>query len=328
VTDLSIVILSWNSLEVLESCLQSIEREVLSRRDDGRLEVETIVVDNGSTDGTVAAVRERYPFVELISLDENLGFARGNNVGLRRACGRLAVLLNSDTVVKRDGLEACVRYLDAHPDVGVVGPQLLNSDGSKQNCVHNYPSLVTEIVPKGLLEALWPRRFPSKRYAHATPLDVQAVIGACLVVRREVLEQVGLMPEDYFFFMEETDWCYRIRRAGWRIVHVPDAALALPVLPQASRGGPGGGRDGPARVQGGPLRARGPSASLDEPRPRTLADALDRSLVAPARLPRRLGARSPGLGGNDVRLLEIGDLLSQALGSGSSPERVDGGLAC
>jgi GT2 family glycosyltransferase len=225
VTDLSIVIVSWNSLDVLESCLQSIEREVLSRADDGRLEVETIVVDNDSTDGTVAAVRERYGFVELISLDDNLGFAGGNNVGLRRARGRLAVLLNSDTVVKRDGLEACVRYLDAHPDVGVVGPQLLNSDGSKQNCIHNYPSLVTEIVPKGLLEALWPRRFPSKRYAHESPFDVQAVIGACLVVRREVLEQVGLMPEDYFFFMEETDWCYRIRRAGWRIVHVPDAAI-------------------------------------------------------------------------------------------------------
>jgi GT2 family glycosyltransferase len=186
--------------------------------------------------------------------------------------------------VRRDGLEACVRYLDAHPDVGVVGPQLLNADGSKQNCVHNYPSLVTEIVPKGLLETLWPRRFPSKRYTHATPFDVQAMIGACLVVRREVLEHVGLMPEDYFFFMEETDWCYRIRRAGWRIVLVPDAAVVhlhgasskkrmpvetrtLPVLPQASRGGPGGGRDGPARVQGGPLRARGPSASLDAPRP-------------------------------------------------------------
>ncbi len=223
--DLSIVIVAWNSLHVLESCLQSIEREVLSRQDEGRLEVETIVVDNGSTDGTVAALRERYAFVELIGLDENLGFAVGNNVGLRRARGRLAVLLNSDTLVRRDGLEACVRYLDAHPDVGVVGPQLLNEDGSKQNCVHNYPSLLTEIVPRGLLETLWPRRFPSKRYAHARPLDVQAVIGACLFVRREVLEQVGLMPEDYFFFMEETDWCYRIRRAGWRIVHVPDAAI-------------------------------------------------------------------------------------------------------
>jgi GT2 family glycosyltransferase len=225
VTDLSIVIVTWNSLDVLEGCLQSIEREVLSRQDEGRIEVETIVVDNDSQDATAKVVSERYGFADLVRLDRNRGFAGGNNVGLRRARGRHAVLLNNDTLVRRDGLEACVRHLDAHPDVGVVGPQLTNADGSKQNCVHNYPSLVTEIVPKGLLETIWPSRFPSKRFAHAAPYDVQAVIGACLVVRREVLEQVGLMPEDYFFFMEETDWCYRIRRAGWRIVHLPDVEI-------------------------------------------------------------------------------------------------------
>jgi hypothetical protein len=118
-----------------------------------------------------------------------------------------------------------VRYLDAHADVGVVGPQLLNPDGSKQNCIHNFPSLLTELVPKGLLEALFPRRFPSKRREHAAPIDVEAVLGACLFVRREVLEQVGPMPEDYFVFLEETDWCLRIRRAGWRVVHVPQARL-------------------------------------------------------------------------------------------------------
>ena len=224
-TDLSIVIVTWNSRQVLLRCLDSIRDEVLSRRDPGRLEVETIVVDNGSSDGTVEAVRELHPFAQVVALPENRGFAGGNNVGLRRAGGRYAVLLNSDTLVRRDGLEACVRYLDAHPDVGVVGPQLLNEDGSKQNCVHNYPSLLTEIVPKGLLQLLLPRRFPSKRYGHPAPLDVPAVIGACLFVRREVLEQVGLMPEEYFFFLEETDWCYRIRRAGWRIVHVPQAAI-------------------------------------------------------------------------------------------------------
>jgi GT2 family glycosyltransferase len=128
-------------------------------------------------------------------------------------------------VVLPGALERCVRYLDANPAVGVVGPQLLDPDGSKQNCIHNYPGLLTEIVPKGVLETLWPRRFPSKRYEHAGPVDVEAVLGACLFVRREVLETVGLMPEDYFFFLEETDWCWRIRRAGWRIVHLPDARV-------------------------------------------------------------------------------------------------------
>jgi hypothetical protein len=225
VIDLSIVIVTWNAREVLLDCLASIEREVLSRCDAGRLEVETLVVDNGSADGSREAVRERFPWAEVLPLPSNLGFAAGNNVGLRRARGRHAVLLNSDTILRRDALEACVRFLDAHPEVGVVGPQLLNPDGSKQNCIHNYPSLLSELVPKGVLETLWPARFPSKRREHPGPIDVEAVLGACLVVRREVLEQVGLMPEDYFFFLEETDWCFRIRRAGWRVVHLPEARV-------------------------------------------------------------------------------------------------------
>jgi GT2 family glycosyltransferase len=222
-TDLSIVIVNWNARDLLLDCLASIEREVRARRDPGRIEVETLVVDNGSSDGSVPAVRQRFPWAEVIALPDNLGFAAGNNVGLRKSSGRHAVLLNSDTRVHRDALETCVRYLDAHPDVGAVGPQLLNPDGSKQNSIHNFPSLLTEVVPRGLLEVLLPRRFPSKRYEHAAPVDVEAVLGACLFVRREVLEQVGPMPEDYFVFLEETDWCLRIRRAGWRVVHVPEA---------------------------------------------------------------------------------------------------------
>jgi GT2 family glycosyltransferase len=225
VSDLSVVIVTWNAKDVLLDCLASIEREVLARRDEGRLDVEVLVVDNGSADDTVPVVRERFPWAELIALPENLGFAAGNNVGLRRAKGRHAVLLNSDTVVFRDALEACVRYLDAHPEVGVVGPQLLNPDGTKQNCIHNHPSLVTEIVPKGVLETLFPRRFPSKRFEHPEPIEVEAVLGACLFVRREVLETVGPMPEDYFFFLEETDWCFRIGEAGWRIVHLPEVHI-------------------------------------------------------------------------------------------------------
>lgn len=221
-TDLSIVIVTWNARDVLLDCLASIEREILGRTDPGALATETLVVDNGSADGTVEAVRERFPWAQLLALPENLGFAGGNNVGLAKAAGRHAVLLNSDTVVLPDALEHCVRFLDAHPDVGVVGPQLLNPDGTKQNCVHNFPSLATELVPKGLLETLWPRRFPSKRYDHPGPIEVEAVLGACLFVRREVLEQVGPMPEDYFFFLEETDWCWRIREAGWRVVHLPE----------------------------------------------------------------------------------------------------------
>lgn len=221
--DLSIVIVTWNAKEVLLDALESIEREILGRQDEGCIEVETLVVDNGSVDGSAEAVRERFAWAEVIALDENIGFAAGNNVGLRQAKGRYSVLLNSDTVVLPDALEHCVRYLDAHPEVGVVGPQLLNPDRSKQNCIHNYPNLATELIPKGILETLFPRRYPSKRYEHTAPIPVEAVLGACLFVRREVLDQVGPMPEDYFFFLEETDWCFRIAQAGWRIMHLPDA---------------------------------------------------------------------------------------------------------
>jgi len=223
--DLSIVIVSWNSHDVLLDCLASIEREIRGQAGPDALVTETLVVDNHSADDTVADVRARYPWAELFALDANRGFSGGNNVGLRRAQGRYAVLLNPDTVVLPGALERCVRHLDEHDDVGVVGPQLLNPDGTKQNSVHAWPSLLTEIVPKGVLERLFPRRFPSKRFEHPEPIEVEAVLGACLMVRKEVLAQVGLMPEDYFLYLEETDWCRRIAEAGWKIEHVPDARV-------------------------------------------------------------------------------------------------------
>lgn len=219
--DLSIVIVSWNTCELTLACLESIEREVRARRDAGRIECEVILVDNASSDATVPSVRARFPGVKLLAQSENLGFAAGNNVGFREARGRHVLLLNSDTVLKHDSLECMVRYLDAHPDVGALGPQLLNSDGSKQNCIHNFPSLTTEFIPKGILERCWPARFPSKRFAHHAPLAVDAVLGACLMLRREVIERVGPMPEEYFLFLEETDWCWSMHEAGFRVVHLP-----------------------------------------------------------------------------------------------------------
>jgi len=224
--DLSIVVLTWNDRELALACLDSIDREVRSRRDAERIETETILVDNGSSDGTAQAVRERFPWAEVVALPRNVGFAAGHNAGLARAKrGRHLLLLNNDTEVQRDALERCVRFLDGAPDVGAVGPQLLHPDGRKQNSIHAYPTLLTETVPRGLLETLFPRRFPSKRQAHAGPLDVEAVLGACIAVRRTALDAVGPLPEDYFFFLEETDWLLRMTRAGWRVVHLPDARL-------------------------------------------------------------------------------------------------------
>ncbi len=215
--DLSIVIVAWNVRDLVLDCLASIR--------DARLKIsyEVILVDNGSIDATVEQVSTQFPETLVIALPRNIGFGAGNNRGLERMNGRYAVLLNSDTIVLEGGLERCVSYLDAHPDVGVVGPQLLNPDRTRQNCIHNSPTLITEVVSQSLLRRLFPRRYPSKRIEYTQPIEVDAVLGACLFVRKEIVDSVGLIDEDYFFFLEETDWCHRIRRAGWRVVHVPDA---------------------------------------------------------------------------------------------------------
>ncbi len=220
--DLSIVVITWNGWHWLEPCLASLGENV---RGPGRLAVEVIVVDNGSEDETLARLAERFPWAVALPLGSNRGFAAAANAGLRRAQGRHAVLLNNDTLVPPGVFEACVAYLDAHPDVGVVGPRLLAPDGREQNSVHAEPGLLTEIVPTWLLETLWPARHPSKRYAHHEPLPVDAVLGACLVVRRALLDEVGLIPEDYFFFLEETDFCRNVRAAGHGVVHLPSVSV-------------------------------------------------------------------------------------------------------
>lgn len=215
--DLSIVIVAWNVRELVLDCLASIREAKLG------ITYEVILVDNGSADFTVETVSRQFPDTRILALPKNIGFGAGNNRGLEVMRGRHAVLLNSDTIVLPGGLEACVRYLDQNPRVGAVGPQLLNPDRTKQNCIHNSPNLVSEVVGQSLLRRLLPRRYPSKLVDYDGPVEVEAVLGACLFARREVIEQVGMIDEGYFFFLEETDWCHRIRAAGWRVVHLPDA---------------------------------------------------------------------------------------------------------
>jgi GT2 family glycosyltransferase len=215
--DLSIIIVAWNVRDLVLDCLASIGAAELE------ISYEVILVDNGSVDGTVEAVSRQFPDVHVIALPKNIGFGAGNNQGLLKLSGRHAVLLNSDTIVLPGGLERCVRYLDENSDVGVVGPQLLNPDRTKQNCIHNSPTLVSEILSQSILRRLFPRRYPSKLRDYAEPIEVEAVLGACLFVRAEAIARAGLIDEEYFFFLEETDWCHRIRRHGWRVVHIPDA---------------------------------------------------------------------------------------------------------
>ena len=218
--DLSIIIVNWNTKDLLLQCLESAYQNIK------KIEMEVIVVDNGSTDGSIAAAEERFPEVKFIQNEMNLGFARANNQAFSLSRGRYLLLLNPDTIVKNGATEELISFMDAHLEAGVAGPQLLNSDGSKQNSIANFPSLATELFNKSLLRRLFPKKFPGKERDYTEPLEVDSVIGACMIVRQEVIEPVGLLDEDYFLFLEETDWCYRIKRAGWKIYHVPQAEIS------------------------------------------------------------------------------------------------------
>jgi GT2 family glycosyltransferase len=215
---LSVVVVTWNTRELALDCLASVTAALAPATD-----AEILVVDNGSTDGTEEAIRERFPAVRVIALPTNVGFAAGCNAGLRAILGRHVLLLNSDARVMPDTLELCLSFLDEHPDVGIVGPQLLHPDGRRQNSVHNLPTVATELLPKALFQALFRRRFPSRRWIGEDPVDVEAVTGAAIFARVAVVRDVGPLPEAYFFFLEETEWCWRAREAGWRVVHLPTA---------------------------------------------------------------------------------------------------------
>ncbi len=221
--ELSIIIVSWNVRDLLAACLSTIESE---RRD---LSLEVIVVDAGSNDATAEMLRDDFPGVLLIDRDDNVGFPKGNNIGIKSAKGHFILLLNPDTEVVGGALEKMVGFLDSNPDVGAVGAKLLNPDGSIQSSRRRFPTLLTAIFESTWLQPLAPRWLMKRYYAGDLPndtvVDVDWLTGACLMVRKEVIDQIGLMDEDYFMYSEELDWCRRIKYAGWRIVYVPTAEI-------------------------------------------------------------------------------------------------------
>lgn len=224
-SDLSIIVLSWNTRELTLRCLAAATEAVAESGDQCRLDAEVILVDNGSKDGSAAAVARRFPDVARVELPRNLGYAAGNNAGIRRAKGRVLLLLNSDALLVRDALDRCLALFDREPRVGAAGVQLLHEDGRPQNSIHAFPSLAGEFLPRWLLELCLPNRFPSKRYVHRKPLEVEAVLGAAFFARAAAIAEVGPLDESYFFFLEETDWCWRFRAGGWMVKHVPAAQL-------------------------------------------------------------------------------------------------------
>ena len=233
--DLSIVIISWNVRELLRRCLQSIVTEARPGSADGVFEVdgwevEILVVDNASTDGSSEMVRDEFPRIHLIVNDENRGFTAANNQGLALSRGRHLLLLNPDTEIVGDALATMTGYMQANSEVGALGPRLLNTDGSLQSSRRRFPTLSTALVESTVVQEWWDdNRILRRYYAADTPDDavqrVDWVTGACLLVRRQAYERVGGLDEGFFMYSEELDWCKRIKDAGWEVVFLPTATV-------------------------------------------------------------------------------------------------------
>lgn len=218
--DLSVIIVSWNTREVLRACLESVARQ------QSNATVEVWVVDNASSDGSAQMVWEAFPDVHLIENRENVGFARANNAAIAASTGRYVLLLNSDTVVHPGAFDVLVRFLDEHPEAGAAGPHTLNPDGSLQISCYPSPTLARELWFLLHLDRLRPYgSYDMATWSTSQPRAVDAVLGACLIVRRTILEQIGALDPAYFMYSEEIDLCYRIRRAGWRIYWTPQAKI-------------------------------------------------------------------------------------------------------
>lgn len=222
--DVSIIIVSWNTKELLRDCLNSIFREVKC------IEFDVVVVDNASCDGSADMVRRDFPQVHLISNSENRGFAVANNQAMAEAKGRYILLLNSDTIVLGNCIAQTISFADDNPAAAVVGCRVLNHDRTLQATCFVFPSLLNMLLSGSYLYKLFPRsrlwgREQMTWWDRDDVREVDVVTGCFMLVRRDAINQVGLMDERFFMYCEETDWCYRFKEAGWKILFTPDAEI-------------------------------------------------------------------------------------------------------
>jgi len=225
--ELSVIIVNWNTRDLLSACLNSIYAETKETS------FEIIVVDNASSDGSAEMVKREFPRVRLIKNRENLGFARANNLAIRQSSSRFIALLNSDTVVLSGALDKMVAFMKTHPHVDALGPMLLNTDGSLQpstlGSLDNFTFVRFLFIGGDFLIAYLPKLLFKKMRKKETyipqALKVGGVSGACIMMTREAIDKVGLLDEQYFFFMEEVDWFYRLRQLGGVVYYFPEAQI-------------------------------------------------------------------------------------------------------
>lgn len=224
--DLSIIVVSYNTRDLTLAALAAARRSLAM----SGLAYQVIVVDNASPDGSAEALRRAFPDITLIANAENRGFAAANNQGLAASTGRYVVLLNPDTEVLDEALACLVRFLDGQPAAGACAPGLLYADGRFQHNAFRFPGLAQTLLDFFPLhwriqESRFNGRYPRRLYERGEPFPIDHPLGACLMVRREVVAQVGPLDEGYFMYVEEIDWCRRIKAAGWRIYCVPQAQV-------------------------------------------------------------------------------------------------------
>jgi GT2 family glycosyltransferase len=220
--DISVIIVGWNAKHYLELCLNSLA-EAPPRRS-----TEVIVVDNASSDGSSEMIKAKFPDVTVIRSEENLGFSRGNNLGIRQCQGRYIALVNPDVIVFPGCLDALADFLDQNPRVGDVGPRVLNPDMSLQSTCRRAPTLWNNVcIATGLASRFKTSRFFAGEHTfyfpHDRTLPVDVIVGCFSMIRRETFDDVGLLDENLFMYGDDVDWCLRARKAGWQVVFFPGA---------------------------------------------------------------------------------------------------------
>jgi GT2 family glycosyltransferase len=222
--DVSIVIVNWNTKELLRNCLKSVEEQT------GGIGYEIILVDNNSTDGSAEMVKREFENVILLENAENRGFAAANNQAVKIAKGRYILLLNSDTIVLDNAIEKTIIFADKHPCAAVTGCRVLNPDGTLQNTCFMFPSILNMLLSSTYLYKLFPKnRFFGREqmtwWKRNDVREVDVVTGCFMLVKHEAIEQAGLMDEQFFMYGEETDWCFRFKKNGWKIMFTPDGQI-------------------------------------------------------------------------------------------------------
>ncbi|OJX41182.1 MAG: hypothetical protein BGO78_00060 [Chloroflexi bacterium 44-23] len=224
--DISFAIVTYNSGEFLKECLRSLIASL-----DSSFQYEITVIDNGSVDEMTMEVKIEFPQIHWIQNMENVGYSRAMNQGLMQSFGRYVVQLNPDIFVHKDAFQKMIAYMDANPSVGICSPKVLNRDGSLQKQCHRSYARPWDVLTYFLqLDRLFPKSKLFGRYLLSylpedQISDVEAVSGSCMVIRKEVIDQIGYLDEQFFAYQEDTDFCYRANEKGWRIVYYPPANI-------------------------------------------------------------------------------------------------------